>query len=203
MVEFDHGRQFLDANNQGPTSGAIAAINYVTLMRQHSGVNVRVINASWGGSDYSHALRSEIAEAGQAGILFVAAAGNGDVLGRGMDNDETPFYPASYDVDTIVAVAASDQNDKLARFSNYGSTSVDLAAPGVGIMSTEPGATYASRNGTSMAAPHVTAPPRSSGRRSRMPPRPKSAPRSCWEPTRSPTWPAKWPAVAGSTPTAP
>ncbi len=76
-------------------------------------------------------------------------------MGNGVDNDRTPFYPASYDVRSVIAVAASDGEDRLAGFSNYGDQSVDLLAPGVGIRSTVPGGGYQSANGTSMASPHV------------------------------------------------
>jgi subtilisin family serine protease len=148
--------KFLDENNQGSTADAVRAINYATMMRQQYGVNLRAINASWGSGQYSTALYDAIAAAGRADILVVAAAGNGDVLGRGMNNDQTGFYPASYDLDNVISVAASDNGDHLARFSNYGATSVDLAAPGVGITSTVPAGGYASKNGTSMAAPQVT-----------------------------------------------
>ena len=86
----------------------------------------------------------------------MAAAGNGNVLGSGINIDQQPFYPASYDLDNILTVAASDPEDQLARFSNFGSETVDLAAPGVGILSTLPGGRYGTGNGTSMAVPHVT-----------------------------------------------
>ena len=151
--------KYLDRTNQGLTSNAKRAINYATMMRERdvNPANVRVINASWGGpGGFDAGMRDEIERAGEAGILFVAAAGNGDVLGRGVDNDLRSFYPASYGLDNIIAVAASDQNDELAPFSNFGKLSVDLAAPGVGILSTEPGGSTASRNGTSMATPHVS-----------------------------------------------
>lgn len=153
--------KILDENNagEGDLSDAVAAINYVTHMRS-AGVNVRVINASWGYLGRSSvALREAIEAAGEAGILFVAAAGNGDVFGRGIDLDaeaDYGFYPASEEVDALISVAASDFNDDLTRFSNYGLTSVDIAAPGAGIYSTEPGDRYQSRYGTSMAAPHVS-----------------------------------------------
>ncbi|MFN7874007.1 MAG: S8 family serine peptidase, partial [Pirellula sp.] len=93
--------------------------------------------------------------AGNAGILFVAAAGNGNILGSGVDNDRNPFYPASYESDNIISVAASDATDRLAPFSNFGLRSVDIAAPGVGVRSTLPGGRYGEANGTSMATPHV------------------------------------------------
>ena len=149
--------RFLDENNKGLISDAVMALNYATMMRTEQGVDVRVANASWGraGGDVA-SLRDAIQSAGEAGILFVAAAGNGDVLGRGIDNDVYPFYPASYDLDNILSVAASDKHDRLTRFSNFGSDSVDIAAPGLAIVSTEPGGDYVSRNGTSMAAPHVS-----------------------------------------------
>ncbi len=85
-----------------------------------------------------------------AGIMFVAAAGNDDV-----DNDQSPHYPSSYDLDGLISVAATDSQDRLASFSNYGATSVDLGAPGQTILSTTPGNEYDTMGGTSMAAPHV------------------------------------------------
>lgn len=148
--------KFLDQNNQGDTASAIAAINYATMMRTQYSTNVRVLNSSWGQPGSPNTiLRNAILSAGEAGILVAAAAGNGNVLGQGVDNDRTPFYPASYDLENIVTVAASDGNDRLAPFSNFGISSVDIAAPGVGVRSTLPGGRYGDANGTSMATPLV------------------------------------------------
>ena len=134
----------------GLTSDGIAAVNYATMMKLR-GVNIPITNNSWGGGGASAALKTAIEEGGSAGILFVAAAGN-----SGSNNDSKPAFPASYDSACIVAVAATDRRDTLAGFSNFGLTSVDLGAPGVSIVSTVPAGTYASQNGTSMAAPHVS-----------------------------------------------
>jgi len=142
----------------GSDAGAITCINYVVNEKLNHGVNVVAINASWGGGGYDGLLRNAINAAGAANIIFCAAAGNGgpDRIGNGDDNDAQPSYPSSYDGANIISVAATDSTDALASFSNYGATSVDLAAPGVGILSTWPGDGYASSNGTSMATPHVT-----------------------------------------------
>jgi subtilisin family serine protease len=114
-------------------SDCIEAIEYAVMMKRERGVNVVAINASFGG-DGENALQEEaIAEAGDAGIAFVCAAGN-----DGTDNDASGFYPAGYDLPNIIAVAATGENDALASFSNYGAGTVDLAAPGVGILSTVP-----------------------------------------------------------------
>jgi len=152
--------KWLDEQKSGLLSDAIRAINYATEMRTLYGVNLVATNNSWG---YRGQLREDLKDALQrqcdAGILFVAAAGNGDALGWGIDNDADDryaFYPASAAMDNIISVAAVDVDGRLARFSNYGAATVDLAAPGVGILSTEPGGAYGSRSGTSMAAPHVT-----------------------------------------------
>ena len=91
----------------------------------------KVINASWGGGGYSQALYDAIKYFGEHGGLFVAAAGNAE-----NNNDNRPAYPASYDLDNIIAVAATDNKDQLASFSNYGKTTVDVGAPGVDIYST-------------------------------------------------------------------
>ena len=144
------GLKFLDAAGSGSTSDAIQAINYATMMRTQYGQNVRVTNNSWGGGGSSNAMRQAIDAGAEADILFVAAAGN-----DGSDNDAYPQYPASYTSDAVLAVAATNRNDALAGFSNYGVTSIDLAAPGAGIVSTVPGGGYASYSGTSMATPHV------------------------------------------------
>ncbi|MCX5671203.1 MAG: S8 family serine peptidase, partial [Planctomycetota bacterium] len=146
-------------NDQGWMGEAdeIRAINYATLMRSDYGINVRVINASFGwydnsaGSAGSAAERDAIQEAGAAGILFVASAGN-----DGLDTDDHPHhYPSGYLLDNIISVASSDDMDFLSTSSNYGHTSVDLAAPGEDIYSTVPGGGYEEKSGTSMAAPHV------------------------------------------------
>ncbi len=141
----------LDANGDGYTSDAIRAVNYATMERTQFGVNVRVINASWSSSQNDPGLDAAIQAAGNAGILFVTAAGN-----SGSDNDVTPQYPASSGLANVVSVAASDTSDQLASFSNYGANSVNLAAPGVDIYSTFPGGKFGYLCGTSMAAPEVS-----------------------------------------------
>ena len=153
--------KFLD-RTPGSIDGAVRAINYVVEQKRR-GVNVKVINASWISSGDSRALHDAIAAAGSAGILFVCAAGNGGADSVGDNNDSTPTLPAAWtDLPNLISVAALDSGDNLAPFSNYGSVSVSVAAPGVGILSTYPpdgssaSGSYAYMEGTSMATPHVT-----------------------------------------------
>ena len=131
----------LDRRGRGFTSDVIEAINYAAHRAD-------VINLSLGSNNFSQGMKDAIAN---ASALVVAAAGN-----DGNNNDETPSYPASYDLDNIIAVAATNHKDKLTGFSNYGATSVDLAAPGNLIASTYRGGRYAYMSGTSMATPHVS-----------------------------------------------
>jgi len=124
----------------------------------------KVINASWGANFYSQSLYDAIKDAGDAGLLFVAAAGND----YGSDNDVNPIYPASFDLDNIISVMSTDHDDQRSDFSNYGATSVDVAEPGSEILSTSPtfqnfamlvfnvATDYETLSGTSMAAPHVS-----------------------------------------------
>jgi uncharacterized repeat protein (TIGR01451 family) len=136
-------------NSSGNVADAIAAIDFA-IQARIDGVNVRVLCNSWGGSPFSKALLDIINKANEHDILFVAAAGN-----NATDNDLTPHYPSSYQTLNMLAVAATDPNDQLASFSNWGANGVHLGAPGVGIYSTALGEGYVSLNGTSMAAPHV------------------------------------------------
>lgn len=126
----------------GFVSDAIAAINYAAAK------GVKITNNSWGGGGPSLALQTAIAN---SGTVFVAAAGN-----AGKNTDDKPHFPSSFDLPNIISVAATDHNDNLAAFSNFGVTSVDLGAPGVSILSTTPNNTYSFFSGTSMAAPHVS-----------------------------------------------
>jgi serine protease len=149
--------KFLDSSGGGYTSDAIEALNYAVAN------GAIASNNSWGGGGFSAAFQTAVQNAANKGHIFVAAAGN-----DGSNNDTEPFYPAGYNVDNVVSVAATDRNDNLAYFSNYGSKSVELAAPGVNIYSTFPtrltdamrdggfSTHYASISGTSMATPHVT-----------------------------------------------
>ncbi len=141
--------KFLSASGSGTSFNAIELIQYAT---RHG---ARVLNNSWGGGPYSLALLNAIGVAQASNVLFCAAAGNGGADGIGDDNDISPHYPSSYTNENVIAVAASDRNELLAVFSNYGSNSVDLAAPGRAILSCVPGGGYQSWGGTSMATPHV------------------------------------------------
>jgi subtilisin family serine protease len=141
--------KFLGRGGFGTTKDAIEAINYA-IDRKRNGVNVRVINASWGSTLYSKALEDAIRAAGEEGILFVAAAGN-----NGTSNDRSPHYPSNYDLPNVISVAALDRNDNLASFSNFGVKTVHIAAPGREILSTWLGDEYREASGTSMATPYV------------------------------------------------
>jgi subtilisin family serine protease len=141
--------KFLDANGNGTTDDAVSAIYYAV---QHG---AQVINASWGGIGGSPALQDAIAYANAHNVVFVTAAGN-----DGTDNDVIPSYPASYLEPNEISVAAIDQNGNLASFSNYGASTVNLAAPGVNIVSDVPTSIDPSGlqtlSGTSMSAAYVS-----------------------------------------------
>ena len=141
--------KFMGRGGFGSTKDAIEAINYV-IERKKAGVNVRVISASWGSRQKSRALEDVIRKAGEADILFVAAAGNDSA-----DADRTPHYPSNYKLPNVIAVAALDRRDQLASFSNYGAKSVHVAAPGREILSTWLDGAYEEHSGTSMATPFV------------------------------------------------
>lgn len=129
----------------GPTSAAVSAVEYATAN------GTKLTNNSWGGGGYSQTLYDAIAHADTANVLFVAGAGN-----DARDNDIYSFYPSNYELPNIISVASTDRNDNFSGFSNYGLTTVDIAAPGSVIYSTMPNNTYGNLNGTSMAAPHVS-----------------------------------------------
>lgn len=138
--------KFLGANGSGSLWGGAQSILYAAEK------GAKVVNASWGCQGcYTDYVQNAIAVLESKGGLFVTAAGN-----AGLNIDATPFYPAGYANPNLVAVAATDAVDNLASFSNWGPSKVHLGAPGVGIYSSLPGNKYASWNGTSMAAPHVS-----------------------------------------------
>jgi len=150
--------RFLDANGQGFVSDALSGLDYA--LRN----GAKVSNNSWGGGAPSSAFSATLDRANSEGHLFVASAGN-----ESTDIDDSPSFPASYPQSNILSVASLTSGGQLSSFSNFGTTSVDIAAPGSSIRSTysltdpsisgieiENGAAYISLNGTSMAAPHVS-----------------------------------------------
>ena len=136
--------KFLDKDGSGYMSNAVKALNYAVAN------GAKVVNNSYAGGGSDPAMQAAIAAARAKGVIFVAAAGN-----DGTNNDANPVYPANYNSDNVVTVAATDRNDKLASFSNFGRTTVEIAAPGANIYSTLPGNKYGVYSGTSMAAPQV------------------------------------------------
>jgi len=147
----------------GYISGAVKSLDYLTDLKARHGLNIVASNNSWGGGGYSTALHEAILRGAKSDILFVAAAGN-----SGVDTDVSANYPSNYSTlvgtrsvtaasyEAVISVAALTSSGSLASFSNYGATTVDLAAPGASINSTLPGNTYGGMSGTSMAAPHVS-----------------------------------------------
>ena len=151
--------KFLSASGSGASSGAINAVNYFTdAATRASGVEDFIAtNNSWGGGGYSAQLNEAIGRAAQKDILFIAAAGN-----SALNNDVQATYPANYTTtatagyEAVVSVASLTNTGGLSSFSNYGATTVDIAAPGSSIYSTLPNGRYGTYSGTSMATPHVT-----------------------------------------------
>jgi len=143
----------------GYTSDAAEALDYLVALKVNKGLNIVATSNSWGGGGASSTLLAAINRAGDAGMLFVAAAGNST-----SNNDATGSYPSNYECtnggtrgwDCVIAVASITSSGSLSSFSSYGATTVDIAAPGSGINSTYPTNSYASLSGTSMATPHVS-----------------------------------------------
>ncbi|HYP02134.1 MAG TPA: S8 family serine peptidase [Pyrinomonadaceae bacterium] len=138
----------------GNTANIIRGYKYALSMRQR-GVNLRVLNNSYGGSGKSLSALAAIKELNDAGILFVVSAGNGGGDGVGDDNFSLPDYPSNYDSPNVIAVASTNSGDTRSGFSNFSSRLVSIGAPGSSILSTTPNNTYSFFGGTSMAAPHV------------------------------------------------
>jgi len=145
------GLRFLDANGSGYGSNAIKATDYFTDLKTrglNGPDNFVATNNSWGGGGASTGMSAAISRAEQAGLLFIAAAGNSSTSAQS--------YPAAYTQNNVISVAALTSTGGLASYSNYGSSWVDLGAPGSGIYSTLLNGSYGTFSGTSMAAPHVT-----------------------------------------------
>jgi subtilisin family serine protease len=137
--------RFIGADGFGEGDDAIRAILYAA----DNGANI--MSNSWGGDPFSQAMEDAIRYARDKNVVFVAAAGNDD-----RDNDQFFQYPSNYQVDNVIAVAASNASDGLAGFTNTGRQMVDLSAPGVNILSTFANGGYQFLDGTSMATPHVS-----------------------------------------------
>lgn len=139
-----------NASGSGSVAAVVTCLNYLVNLKNNYGINIVVTNNSYGGFPFTNAMFNAISASKNADMVYVAGAGN-----NGSNNDSTPFYPASFNLDNIISVGATDSQAVIANFSNYGATSVDISAPGVSVLSTIPGNQYAYYNGTSMATPHV------------------------------------------------
>ncbi|HUE86199.1 MAG TPA: S8 family serine peptidase [Vicinamibacterales bacterium] len=143
--------KFMNETGTGWTSDAVKALEFAIQVRQafspSGAADVRVLSNSWGGTGYSIALEEQVIRAGDHDMLVVASAGN-----QAVDTDLYPLYPASFDQANVLSVAATDEHDLLEPYSNYGALTVDIAAPGRGILSTQTGGGYSTGDGTSPAA---------------------------------------------------
>ncbi|MES2504841.1 MAG: S8 family peptidase [Myxococcota bacterium] len=147
------GCKFLDGDGGGRMSDALICLDYFAKLkaRKKDPVNLVAVNASWGGGRYSEAMLDAIKKLRDLGVLFIAASGNDRE-----NNDEVDSYPADYKLDNIISVAATNNKDELAYFSNYGKHTVHVGAPGMDILSTYLDDQYKIFSGTSMATPYVT-----------------------------------------------
>ena len=145
--------KFLSSGGSGSISDAIECMDYFAKLksRANNPLNLVATSNSWGGGGSSQAMLDAIKEHERLGILFIAAAGN-----EGNNNDIANSFPANYKVSNVISVAATDNKDLMASFSNFGRRSVHIGAPGVKILSTLPGNRYGELSGTSMATPHVS-----------------------------------------------
>ncbi len=125
-------------------------LDYVRRLKVERGARIVAVNASFGGFSPSDVEFRAIERLRLAGILFVAAAGN-----ESANIDRNPVFPASYQLDNIISVLATDERGARANFSNYGFLNADIAAPGTRILSTLPFGSYGRLDGTSMATPMV------------------------------------------------
>lgn len=150
--------KWLNSNNSGFISDAIDALEVAVQLKQ-AGINITVLNNSWYATAGSQALLDQIRRTQTNGMLFVAIAANGTgndgFSNGGNDNEVEPSYPSSFNEPLMLSVAATDNRDALASFSNWGKTTVHLGAPGNLIFSTLRNGTYGYFSGTSQAAPHV------------------------------------------------
>jgi subtilisin family serine protease len=143
--------KILDSLGEGTVADAVTCLEYARDLKAR-GVNIVATNNSYGGAGAFSQTMADAIDA-QRDILFVAAAGNTELVGN--DNDRVPFYPAGFDLPNVISVAATDHTDAKANFSHFGRRSVHIGAPGVNIWSTLNFNQYTNANGTSMAAPHV------------------------------------------------
>ncbi len=137
----------------GTEAGIGTAGNVSRAIRYAEANGAQICNLSFGTVHYSEELYRTMKE---SGMLFVVAAGNGDQTGNGIDIGSSPVYPASFDLENIIAVANLQFDGQLDPASNYSAVHVDLAAPGSYILSTVSGGGVNYMSGTSMAAPMVT-----------------------------------------------
>lgn len=137
----------------GTEEGIGTPENVAKAIRYAEANGASICNLSFGTVKFNQELYDTMKN---SNMLFVVAAGNGDKSGTGMNIDENPIYPASFDLDNIISVASMRLDGNLDPSSNYGEKNVDLAAPGKYILSTISGNQYAYMSGTSMAAPMVS-----------------------------------------------
>eukprot|EP00927_Polykrikos_kofoidii_P077434 TRINITY_DN74372_c0_g1_i1.p1 TRINITY_DN74372_c0_g1~~TRINITY_DN74372_c0_g1_i1.p1 ORF type:complete len:470 (+),score=59.66 TRINITY_DN74372_c0_g1_i1:127-1536(+) len=137
--------KFLQRDGRGRTSDAVEAVNYAVAN------NAKILSASFGSRSPNSALRAAIARAGAAGVLFVSSAGN-----NGRNSDHFSHFPSNYKTKNMINVASTTSRGRLSSFSNYGPTTVMVAAPGSNILSTVRQNRYGEMSGTSMAVPHVS-----------------------------------------------